>query len=845
MTATVQSVHPHDTPLGLLVDHSRLPGAEQVLDPARLSALLGREVTPDRVRIKPSASVLVAHRAAGSAEGTTGRPLEDVGWVQLIASADKRHNLLSRAARHGVELLEHPFEHPIEQASAQASAQAAESADGDGPFLLSGGIDSDPRLGGEIERVLRRHKSGTAPRVLSYNPGRHAVLLLPGTGEVLRVASRPLDGLLQVVGHWRELGLPTLEQHRWRGRSAVLVGERWGHGDLAALAPHPLSMPAATRLGGIIARLHAADVTGRPLPAARIGSPISGTSADLADLLPHRAQQIEHLVTRLRTVLPADGPQVLIHGDLSPDQVLLSVDETAVPGHGRLPLRVVDLDRSGLGPAGADLGSWLASCLLAGVEEQATAFLGGYARHRTLPAAEELAAWTARALLAAALDPMRRYGSDWLPAVEARLTLAEAVLERPERLPLPAPDRAADGPAPALREAEQAPLVPARIEHDGTVLTVRRAWADDGRGLPLELVEERADREDGPLRGARLEATTGRITVYEAGSDPRLPGLARVLAARPGAVIVSHRPGKRAVVRHGEERGAVRYVKIVRPGRAARLLEAIARAEDFAGPFRTARVLAADDDTVTFAELPGHLVHEGLPLADGSWRRAWRETLEAWSAAVRSSRGRLETAGADGHGTAPIRETVHGPEAEAAVLTTWRERADAVDPAGARARGRAVAAAHRELARVDGVERPSLIHRDLHDKQILWRPGEPPALLDVDTAALGDPALDVGNLRAHALWRELQGLWSPDQAEVVREEIDRAALHSGIGPETLAAYESGTIARLACVYAFRPRWRDLARTLAATLDPHHSSAVADESPSLSGPAAHLERTMSR
>ncbi|MDN5821583.1 MAG: phosphotransferase, partial [Brachybacterium sp.] len=293
---------------------------------------------------------------------------------------------------------------------------------------------------------------------------------------------------------------------------------------------------------------------------------------------------------------------------------------------------------------------------------------------------------------------------------------------------------------------------------------------------------------------------------------------------------------------------ALRYVKIVRPGRAARLLVAIARAEDFTGPFRTAQVLAADNDTVTFAELPGHLLHEGLPVADGSWRRAWRDTLGAWSAAVRSSRRRLDAAGTGavgGHAAALGHETVHGPAAEAAVLNTWCERADAVDRAGARARGRAVAAAHRELARVDGVDRPALIHRDLHDKQILWRPGEPPALLDVDTAALGDPALDVGNLRAHALWRELQGLWSPDQAEVVREEIDRAALHSGIRPETLAAYESGTIARLACVYAFRPQWRDLARTLAATLDPHHLSAAADDSPSLGGTATHLERKMSR
>src|SRR5699024_4488672 len=85
------------------------------------------------------------------------------------------------------------------------------------------------------------------PRVLSYNPGRHALLLLPGTGEVLRVASRPLDALLQVTDCWRALDLPALEQRRWRHRRAVLVAEHWGRGDLAALAAHPRSMPAAPR----------------------------------------------------------------------------------------------------------------------------------------------------------------------------------------------------------------------------------------------------------------------------------------------------------------------------------------------------------------------------------------------------------------------------------------------------------------------------------------------------------------------------------------------------------------------------------------------------------------------
>src|SRR5699024_5917781 len=162
-----------------------------------------------------------------------------------------------------------------------------------------------------------------------------------------------------------------------------------------------------------------------------------------------------------------------------------------------------------------------------------------------------------------------------------------------------------------------------------------------------------------------------------------------------------HRPGKRAVVRTRDDDGTVRYVKIVRPGRARRLLEAIDRAEDFTGPFRTARVLAADEDTVTFAALPGRLLHDGLPVADGTWRRAWRETLDAWTAAVEGSRRRPRD-GVDGSvgATGTRGPAVHGPAAESEVLAAWWERAEAVDPAGAPARARAVAAARRDLARL-------------------------------------------------------------------------------------------------------------------------------------------------
>src|SRR5690606_35163356 len=161
------------------------------------------------------------------------------------------------------------------------------------------------------------------------------------------------------------------------------------------------------------ARLHAADVTGRDLPEARLGALVPQASEAVSDLLPHRAAQIQRLSARLHGVLDGDAPAVLIHGDLSPDQVLVSADQTAVPGEGcpgppgrpgggRLALARGGPGRSGPGPGEAGPGPRAGPRPVAGGGGAAAAFLEGYARRRALPCADELAAWTARALLAAA-----------------------------------------------------------------------------------------------------------------------------------------------------------------------------------------------------------------------------------------------------------------------------------------------------------------------------------------------------------------------------------------------------------------------------------------------------------
>jgi aminoglycoside phosphotransferase (APT) family kinase protein len=121
----------------------------------------------------------------------------------------------------------------------------------------------------------------------------------------------------------------------------------------------------------------------------------------------------------------------------------------------------------------------------------------------------------------------------------------------------------------------------------------------------------------------------------------------------------------------------------------------------------------------------------------------------------------------------------------------------------------------------DGLRRdagdPATIHRDFYDKQIFVGDGGRPGLLDLDTLAAGEAALDVGNMMAHLELRSLQGAWTPIGAARAA-----AALLEGYAPVPalrgrIDAYADATRLRLAALYAFRPRWRHLSGELVGLL----------------------------
>lgn len=324
--------------------------------------------------------------------------------------------------------------------------------------------------------------------------------------------------------------------------------------------------------------------------------------------------------------------------------------------------------------------------------------------------------------------------------------------------------------------------VPEVIATASTTWRVRRAWPADDT-VSFEATDSRR------LIGGRWDPRAG-ASLIDPRRDRRLPGVARMGEA---TTLVSYRPGKRAVA---HDPGGATYTKIVRPGRAERILDGVDRGAAFTPAFETPEIRSHTDDTVTFAALSGHTLHDLAPQVDpDTWRRIWDAWSRAWISAVsRDSPG-----------------PVHSPEDEAEVLRTWIGHARRLlgpDPALD-----SVAAPVIEALTAGPAEPLVPAHRDLHDKQLLWDDTGRFGLLDVDTACRAEAALDLGNLRAHALLRGLQGLYSPGYVRTVRETIDRTATELGVGAERLALYEQAATLRLGCVYAFRPAWRDLAATL--------------------------------
>ena len=372
------------------MDSPSTPAAvEAVLDQEWLSNLTGRPVRAARLRIKPDVSL-----AVGLEEAATGRP---AGWARLLwpVARAKADRAARRARERGLRTVRRELD--------------------DGLVLHAGRLASDPAL---MEHVGRAVADGLVEdpdgrRVLRHNPLRRLVVRT-GAG-VVRITSAPQDDELRLRDFIaaRVPGAPipvAAPGFAAPGPPTHISALRFvGDTDLERAAPPGTSAVAAATAaaGAALAALHAsarrlpADLAAR-LPGRRADGRRAGAvhASVLRALDPGLAARALALDERLPADPPA--PRVLAHGDFTPDQVLVRLDDGAV--------WLTDFERSRLAPAATDLGSYLA------VVDDATAraLLDGYAdAGGRVPDRADLAAGVLGARLARLAEPLRHADTRW------------------------------------------------------------------------------------------------------------------------------------------------------------------------------------------------------------------------------------------------------------------------------------------------------------------------------------------------------------------------------------------------------------------------------------------------
>jgi len=332
----------------------------------------------------------------------------------------------------------------------------------------------------------------------------------------------------------------------------------------------------------------------------------------------------------------------------------------------------------------------------------------------------------------------------------------------------------------------------------GDELTLRRSWPRGVDHLLLEYVDGtgsaiagqwHADRARG---GAVAAGTPGAtwledrgVVLQPLGADRRLRALAGMVA-EPGATLIVHRPERRAVVRRTV--GRTTYAKVVRPTKVAALVAADGLVRATTVPVPELVMVDPGEGIVEWAELPGRSLHdllgdEAVPLGVVTAAAA------AAGHAVRAMH------------SAPVSEPArhHTAADEVANMARW------VGPVGILASTppgieRALDAAVALLS--EPASAPVLVHRDLHDKQILVE-GDEAGMIDVDTIAKGEAAVDLANLLVHLELRAALGV-APSRTQAAADSFLDAYRPSADVRARIGAYAAATRVRLACVYAFRP-----------------------------------------
>lgn len=351
-------------------------------------------------------------------------------------------------------------------------------------------------------------------------------------------------------------------------------------------------------------------------------------------------------------------------------------------------------------------------------------------------------------------------------------------------------------------------------------LELRRAWPRDSSRLGLQYTDATGSRvpaqwhadsdrtvkvwektRHGPRPAVLASAGDVIVVLQPDGSDSKLPALDRLLGA-PDASLVTHRPGRRAVVRIQRD-GSARYVKAVRPSRSARIVESnriVAGMPDRA--FATPVIEGIDEaaGVLETREVVGQNLHDLLALNPDRFVQG----CHAAGVALRSL-----------HSIETDAVPAHDAISEISMLSDRCRAVERFTPEFSVAVFAALETVSNGLRSSRSAHKT--IHRDYYDKQIVIGPGGIPALLDFDTLGLGEPALDIANMLVHLELRVLQGNGAPQTAASAAEAFLKGYETSAASDDRLRHYLDASRLRLAILYAFWPKWTGVARELLATI----------------------------
>lgn len=297
------------------------------------------------------------------------------------------------------------------------------------------------------------------------------------------------------------------------------------------------------------------------------------------------------------------------------------------------------------------------------------------------------------------------------------------------------------------------------------------------------------------------------------GIDHKLPGLAALCLA--GGELIVHHPTRRGVVRTIDPVGnegasthdTVRYHKVVRPNRTAKLASTMQNVHEAAQRvgITTPAVLAMDEarGVVTMSALAGRTLLRVLEDEAGYGM----SEIEACGRRAGEVLAKLH--GSDLHCSAR-----HDAGAEQQVLCDWLARLATIAPSLHSQISPFASPILERLATMQETLVP--LHRDCYDKQFVVNSRDI-GLLDFDTLAHGEAALDVANFIVHCQLRADKSV-----ASLARAAHLAASFLQGYDPShhtlaRLVAYADAARLRLICVYGCRPTQCDVVPQLIASL----------------------------